>query len=177
MVQETTKDAKKSSPKRTRAAVSGASGSGAEKKKKSTKKVATSVVTLEQVLAPDEPYMSKKHLQYFRQFFIDWSIQIIRSNESLIDSMKDNVETTPDDNDRASKESEFGVVLRGKDRERRLMSKIESAIRRIDEEDFGYCEECSEAIGLNRLLARPVATLCIECKNLQEEFEKSSGVF
>ncbi len=124
-----------------------------------------------------EKYMSKKQLNYFRQHFENMGEKIVQSNEKLIDEMKDNLETTPDENDRASKESEFSMVLRGRDRERQLMSKIEHAIRRINEASFGFCNECGEPIGIKRMLARPVATLCIECKNLQEEYEKSGGTF
>lgn len=147
-------------------------------KKQSTKKKPTTAKK-RAVYVPDETekYMSKKQLKYFKNYFYSLCERIVQSNEKLIDEMKDNLEATPDDNDRASKESEFSMVLRGRDRERQLMSKIEQAIKRIDNATFGYCDECAEPIGIERVLARPVATLCIECKNLQEEYEKSGGTF
>ena len=121
--------------------------------------------------------MSLKQIRYFKSLFESYRDNLLQSAERMIDTMRDNVEATPDENDRASKEFEFNVALRGRDRERRLLSKIESAIGRLEDRSFGYCSECGEAIGIQRLLARPVATLCIECKNLQEEFERSGGTF
>ena len=124
-----------------------------------------------------EKYMSLKQIRYFKSLFESYRDNLLQSAERMIDTMRDNVEATPDENDRASKEFEFNVALRGRDRERRLLSKIESAIGRLEDRSFGYCSECDEPIGIQRLLARPVATLCIECKNLQEEFERSGGTF
>lgn len=149
----------------------------ADKKTTATKTAATgSTSSTSKPSGGRRKYITKKDLAYFRRLFHDMHNRIINSNERLLDEMKDNPDVTPDDNDRASKESEFSMVLRGRDRERQLMSKINQALRRIDNGNFGYCDECGEPIGLERLKARPVATLCIECKNLQEEFEKSGGI-
>ena len=122
-----------------------------------------------------EKYMSGKQLTYFLARFELMRRDILSNNEKLIDAMKDEVNSIPDENDRASKESEFAVELRERERERQLLQKIDTAIKRIGKKQFGHCEECGDPIGIKRLLARPVATLCFECKHLQEEFEKSGG--
>lgn len=122
-----------------------------------------------------EKYMGKRQLNYFEQLFANMRSDILANNERLIDAIKDDVQPLPDENDRASKESEFTVELRERERERRLLEKVDSALQRVLNKNFGYCSECADPIGLQRLLARPVATLCIECKNLQEAFEKSGA--
>lgn len=127
------------------------------------------------VPAESEKYMSKRQLEYFARMFESMHVKILLNNERLVDAIKDDVQALPDENDRASKESEFTVELRERERERRLLNKVASALQRIKNKNFGYCSECGDPIGLKRLLARPVATLCIECKNLQEAFEKSGS--
>lgn len=97
------------------------------------------------------------------------------NSEKTIDSLKDDVAAIPDDNDRASKEAEFTLELRERERERRLKQKIDHAMRRIDKGEFGLCEECGEPIGIERLVARPVAVYCFECKQLQERREKTGN--
>ena len=119
--------------------------------------------------------MCGRQLTYFRFRFEQMRREIFNSNEKLIDAMKDEANSIPDENDRASKESEFIVELRERERERQLLHKIDLAMGRLHEKKFGYCGECGDQIGIKRLLARPVATLCFECKHLQEEFEKSGG--
>ena len=121
--------------------------------------------------------MSGRQLTYFKGMLEEMRHDIITNAEQLIDAMRDETNSIPDENDRATKESEFAVKLREQDRERRLLHKIESALTRVKSKEFGNCSECGEAIGLERLLARPVATFCFECKNLREKFEKSGGTF
>lgn len=124
----------------------------------------------------NEKYMSQRQLGYFKRVFESARDNILNNTERLMDTMRDEPNSIPDDNDRASKESEFTVELRERDRERRLLEKIDESLKRIRDKKFGYCEECGDPIGIDRLLARPVATLCIECKNLQEEYEKSGSI-
>lgn len=120
--------------------------------------------------------MNKRQLDYFHGLLEKMRVNILANNERLIDAIKDDVQALPDENDRASKESEFTVELRERERERRLLDKVDAAIKRVANKNFGYCHECGDPIGLPRLLARPVATFCIECKNLQETIEKSGTV-
>lgn len=129
----------------------------------------------EYVPSENEKYMSKKQLGYFKNLFEGMRAKILRNNDRLVDAIKDDAQALPDENDRASKESEFTVELRERERERRLLAKVDSALKRVQSKNFGFCSECGDAIGLRRLLARPVATLCIECKNLQEAYEKSGS--
>lgn len=119
--------------------------------------------------------MSEKDLKYFRDLFRQMQAGIAHSKDRLMDSLKDELNVIADENDRASKESEFAVELQEREREHRLLAKVRIAQKRIADKTFGYCEECGEPIGIARLKARPVATLCIECKDLQEQIEKSSG--
>lgn len=123
----------------------------------------------------DKSYLSAQELKYFINLFKQMYSNIAHSKERLMDSLKDEPNVIADENDRASKESEFAVELQEREREHRLLSKVKSAIERIEDKSFGYCEECDEPIGLERLKARPVATLCVECKNLQEQVEKSGS--
>ena len=125
--------------------------------------------------AEDEKYMSARQIKYFHNLFAGMKKNIENNTDSLITALQTEVNVISDENDRASKESEFAVELRERERELRLMSKIDLALRRIDKKEFGFCEECGDKIGIKRLLARPVATLCFECKNLQEEYEKTGG--
>lgn len=125
------------------------------------------------IFVEGEKYMSKRQLEHFRRLLEEMRAAILTNNERLVDAIKSDVQALPDENDRASKESEFTVELRERERERRLLDKVDSALQRVQSKNFGYCSECGDNIGLHRLLARPVATLCIECKNLQETMEKS----
>ena len=122
-----------------------------------------------------EKYMSAQQLKYFRQLLEEMRRNIFNNAENMIGTMQDQVNSIPDETDRANKESEFTVELRERERELRLLHKIDAAQQRVENKNFGYCKECGEEIGIKRLLARPVATLCFECKCLQEQFEKSGG--
>ena len=122
-----------------------------------------------------ERYMCEKQKQYFIQILYDMLSQINLMTNRTIDSLRETDVATPDENDRASRESDFALELREREREGHLVGKVRRALQRIESQDFGYCEECGDKIGLPRLLARPVATLCFECKNLQEYKEKING--
>ena len=151
-----------------------AAKSPASKKKK--KKSSCSIAVATYVPNENEKYMNKRQLEYFKRLFEYMRTDILANNERLAGAIKDDVQVLPDENDRASKESEFTVELRERERERKLLDKVNFAIKRIESRNFGYCSECGEAIGLPRLLARPVATLCIECKSLEEAMERSGPV-
>ena len=120
--------------------------------------------------------MSKRQLQFFRRRIEGMREDIGQGLERTMASMQEEAGAIPDDNDRASKESEFAVELRQRDRDRRLLGKISRALDGIENGTFGYCEDCGDPIGVARLLARPVASLCIECKDLQERLEKTRAL-
>jgi DnaK suppressor protein len=122
--------------------------------------------------AADEQYMSPAMLEHFRKKLLWWKEQILEEMNSTINHLKDDSMMPADPNDRASQEEEFSLELRTRDRERKLLSKIEQALKRIDDGDFGYCSVTGEEIGLERLEARPTATMTVEAKAMQELREK-----
>ena len=117
--------------------------------------------------------MNNKDVEFFRGFLNQW-VQELRAEAGKTVEDMDEDENFPDPTDRASLESNRNSVLRIRDRERKLIFKIEEALKRLDEGEFGICEECGEEIGIERLKARPVTTLCIECKSSQEVEEKKA---
>jgi DnaK suppressor protein len=119
-----------------------------------------------------EEYMSKDQLEHFRQILLAWKRELMEEVDRTMLHMKDDAANFPDPNDRATQESEFGLELRTRDRERKLLKKIGSALARIDDGSYGYCEETGDEIGLRRLEARPVATLCVEAQERRELAEK-----
>jgi DnaK suppressor protein len=119
-----------------------------------------------------EDYMSKGQLEHFRQILLAWKRELMEEVDRTMVHMKDDAANFPDPNDRATQESEFGLELRTRDRERKLLKKIDSALARIDDGTYGYCEETGDEIGLRRLEARPVATLCVEAQERRELAEK-----
>ena len=119
-----------------------------------------------------EDYMSKKQLNHFRKILNAWKRELMYEVDRTVHHMQDEAANFPDPNDRATQESEFGLELRTRDRERKLLRKIDSALARIDEGEYGYCEETGEEIGLKRLEARPVATLCVEAQERRELAER-----
>jgi len=119
-----------------------------------------------------EEYMSKAQLEHFRQLLLAWKRELMEEVDRTMLHMKDEAANFPDPNDRATQESEFGLELRTRDRERKLLKKIDAALARIDEGTYGYCEETGEEIGLRRLEARPVATLCVEAQERRELAER-----
>lgn len=119
-----------------------------------------------------EDYMSVPQLDHFREILSAWKRELMFEVDRTVHHMQDEAANFPDPNDRATQESEFGLELRTRDRERKLLRKIDSALARIDEGSYGYCEETGEEIGLKRLEARPVATLCLEAQERRELAER-----
>ena len=119
-----------------------------------------------------EAYMNDSQLSYFKQLLTKWKSDLIDEVDRTVVHMKDEASNFPDPNDRATQESEFGLELRTRDRERKLLKKISSALLRIGEGDYGYCDETGEEIGLKRLQARPVATLSLEAQERREKAER-----
>ncbi len=124
-----------------------------------------------------EEYMNDLQLEYFKRKLIAWKEELLEESEGTLEQLKENTEdaAASDMADRASDEIDKTLELRTRDRARKLISKIDSAIKRIDEKDYGYCEETGEPIGLKRLEARPVATLTIEAQEHHEKLEKTLG--
>jgi DnaK suppressor protein len=119
-----------------------------------------------------EEYMSDKQLEHFREILSAWKRELMYEVDRTVHHMQDEAANFPDPNDRATQESEFGLELRTRDRERKLLRKIDSALARIDEGSYGWCDETGEEIGLKRLEARPVATLCLEAQERRELAER-----
>ncbi|HEU0225935.1 MAG TPA: RNA polymerase-binding protein DksA [Steroidobacteraceae bacterium] len=122
-----------------------------------------------------EQYMSRDQLDHFRGILSNWKRDLMEEVDRTMSHMKDEAANPPDPNDRATLESEFALELRTRDRERKLIRKIEEALSRIDDGSYGYCIETGEPIGVKRLEARPVATLCIEAQERRERREKQYG--
>jgi DnaK suppressor protein len=123
----------------------------------------------------DKEYMSKAMLNYFRQILINMKQQLYDQAATTVSNLKEAVIQEPDMSDRASSEEAFGLELRERDRGRRLLKKIEHALERIDEQEYGYCDSCGDQIGVKRLQLRPTATLCVDCKTFDEIREKQLG--
>jgi len=122
-----------------------------------------------------EEYMNKKQLDHFQELLLKWKEQLMEDVDRTMHHMKDEASNYPDPVDRASQEEEFSLELRTRDRERKLLKKIEETLLRISEQDYGYCDDCGAEVGLRRLEARPTATQCIECKTISEMREKQIG--
>lgn len=121
----------------------------------------------------DKEYMSEMMLEYFKQQLLNWRLQLKEEAASTINELRNNSAFQADPSDQASLEYGQAVELRTRDRERKLITKIDEAIDRIEDGDFGYCIETDEPIGVKRLMARPIATLCIEAKEAQEKEENN----
>jgi len=119
-----------------------------------------------------EEYMNKKQLAHFRGILESLKLELSQDIDRTVHTMQDEATVFADPNDRASQESDMALELRNRDRERKLIKKIEETIAKIESQDYGYCESCGVEIGLKRLEARPTATLCIDCKTLDELREK-----
>ncbi len=132
------------------------------------------VIGPDYVPSEDEPYMSEKQRNYFRMLLLEWKRSIHDAAGQTLQSLQDGPIREPDLNDRASSETDWGIELRTRDRQRKLTSKINAALRRIDEGEYGYCEVSGEPIGLKRLIARPVATMTVEAQEAHERREKIS---
>lgn len=122
--------------------------------------------------AEDEPFMNDRQLEYFRRKLIEWKSDILGNSSDTVAGMKDQTRNIPDVADRASEETDRALELRTRDRERKLVSKIDAALRRIDEGEYGYCSITGEPISLKRLDARPIATMSLEAQERHERREK-----
>ncbi len=145
-----------------------------------TQKAATTTTLGNLGIAPykekkGEEYMNQEQRAHFRNILETWRKQLMEEVDRTVNHMQDEAANFPDPVDRASQEEEFSLELRTRDRERKLLKKITSAIQDIDDEEYGFCESCGVEIGIRRLEARPTATLCIDCKTLAEIKEKQLG--
>lgn len=122
-----------------------------------------------------EEYMNEAQLNHFESILRNWKDQLMQEVDRTVHHMKDDAANFPDPNDRATQESEFSLELRTRDRERKLIKKIDESLKAIESGDYGFCETCGIEIGVRRLEARPTATLCIDCKTLDEIREKQVG--
>jgi DnaK suppressor protein len=126
------------------------------------------------VPSEDEEFMSPQQLAFFRKLLTDWKKGIVAESESTLASLQDGPLREPDLTDRASSETDWAIELRTRDRQRKLISKIDAALRRIDEGEYGYCEVTGEPISLGRLIARPIATMTLEAQERHERNERVS---
>lgn len=122
--------------------------------------------------AEDEPFMNDRQLEYFRRKLTAWKNDLLAESRDTIEGLQDSSRNFPDVTDRASEETDRALELRTRDRQRKLVAKIESALRRIDEGEYGYCEATGEPISLKRLDARPIATMTLEAQERHERREK-----
>jgi len=131
-------------------------------------------IVLEKDYIPNEkePFMSDKQLKYFRKKLLDWKSEILDGAQDTIKSMQTGTRNIPDAADRASEETDRALELRTRDRQRKLIAKIDSALRRIDNGEYGYCDVTGEQISLKRLNARPIATMSLEAQAKHERKEK-----
>ncbi len=120
----------------------------------------------------DEIYMNSGQLEHFRHILNRWRLDLMEEVDRTVHHMQDEAGNFPDPADRATQEEEFSIELRTRDRERKLIKKIDRTIERLDQEDYGYCDTCGVEIGLRRLEARPTATQCVDCKSLDEIKER-----
>lgn len=123
-----------------------------------------------------EEYMNENQILHFKKILQAWHEQIKDEASRTVAHMQDEAANFPDPADRATQEEEFSLELRNRDRERKLMKKIENTLKKLETEDFGYCDSCGVEIGIRRLEARPTADLCIDCKTLAEVREKQMGL-
>ncbi len=146
------------------------------KKKAAKKKAATTTLPISGIEPykekKGEEYMNENQLAHFRKILLAWKTELMEEVDRTVDHMKNEAANFADPADRATQEEEFSLELRTRDRERKLIKKITSTVDRIDADDYGFCDACGVEIGIRRLEARPTATLCIDCKTLQEIKEK-----
>jgi len=119
-----------------------------------------------------EKYMNEEQREHFKAILLNWKSELMQEVDRTVNHMKDEAANFPDPADRATQEEEFSLELRTRDRERKLIKKIDSTMELIDQNDYGFCEACGIEIGIQRLEARPTATQCIDCKTLAEIKEK-----
>jgi DnaK suppressor protein len=126
------------------------------------------------VPSDDEPFMNERQLKYFEKQLVDWKNSILAEAQGTLNQLQDGPMREPDLNDRASSETDWGIELRTRDRQRKLVAKIDAALRRITEGEYGYCQVTGEPISLARLRARPIATMTLEAQERHERQERVS---
>jgi DnaK suppressor protein len=122
--------------------------------------------------AEDEPFMSERQLEYFRRKLLNWKADLLDESRTTVTALQDGTRSIPDVADRASEETDRALELRTRDRQRKLITKIDAALRRIEEGEYGYCEVTGDPISLKRLDARPIATMTLEAQERHERREK-----
>jgi DnaK suppressor protein len=127
-------------------------------------------------LKDGEEYMSDAQLKHFKQILLNWKQELMEEVDRTVHHMKEDASNFADPSDRATQEEEFSLELRTRDRERKLIKKIDKTIDRIEDDDYGFCDSCGVEVGIRRLEARPTATLCIDCKTLAEIKERQTGI-
>jgi len=148
--------------------------------KKATKKVTKAAVSPDQLVhgitpykeKAREKYMNPNQVDHFRNILVAWKTNLLDEVSRTINLMQDENINHPDPNDRASQETDMSLELRNRDRERKLLKKIDQTIGRVDADDYGWCDRCGIEIGIRRLEARPTAELCVDCKTLNEIKER-----
>ena len=146
-------------------------------KSKTKKKTSKSSVNILHGVSPyaiskGEEYMNEKQQEHFKLILKAWRLELMEEVDRTVSHMKDEAANFPDPSDRATQEEEFSLELRTRDRERKLIKKIDKTLIRIEEDDYGFCAQCGIDIGVRRLEARPTAELCVDCKTLDEIREK-----
>ena len=124
---------------------------------------------------PNDEYMSPEHLEYFRRKLLIWRQELIEESQQTIENLRDEVRDVGDEAERATRETENSLELRTRDRYRKLIAKIDKGLRRIEEGRYGFCEETDEEIGLERLEARPIATMCLDAQERWEHRQRQMG--
>lgn len=119
-----------------------------------------------------ETYMNPKQIAHFRSVLIAWRLELMEEVDRTVHHMRDEAANFPDPADRATQEEEFSIELRTRDRERKLIGKIDQTLELLEQDEYGYCDTCGIEIGIRRLEARPTATQCVDCKSLQEIKER-----
>ena len=144
------------------------------KTKKKTSKSSVNVLhgVSPYVISKGEEYMNEKQQEHFKLILKAWRLELMEEVDRTVSHMKDEAANFPDPSDRATQEEEFSLELRTRDRERKLIKKIDKTLIRIEEDDYGFCDQCGIEIGVRRLEARPTAELCVDCKTLDEIREK-----
>lgn len=153
-------------------AVTKAAGKQPDKKLTARAKVSTIVLSPDYRPSEDEPFMNDHHRMYFRQKLLSWREEIIRQTKETLEGLHEDSTQHADLADRATSETDRALELRARDRQRKLISKIDAALSRIEDRTYGYCEETGEPIGLKRLDARPIATLSVEAQERHERRER-----
>jgi DnaK suppressor protein len=143
-----------------------------KKSKSSAKKGAAKENIKPYVIKSGEEYMGPEQTEHFRAILLNWKRELMEEVDRTVHHMRDEASNFPDPNDRATQEEEFALELRTRDRERKLIKKIDESLIDLDNREYGYCEMCGVEIGIRRLEARPTATLCIDCKTLDEIKER-----